>query len=142
MYPPYFNLNPINTFMPLASNSLIQIPKASSYMNLLSPTVKKFTWTGLFNSTQKTLTTINQIIPIYNQIKPMISNGRTFLKVFRAINDDTPSSSNEEQTSFKQAKNDEKDIIDIKDIEDTFNQEEKVIIKEDISKYGKPFFVN
>lgn len=33
---------------------------------------------------QKTVSTVNQVVPLYQQIKPVINNGKTFLKMMRA----------------------------------------------------------
>lgn len=35
---------------------------------------------------QKTVSTVNQIVPLYHQVKPVINNGRTILRMMRAAN--------------------------------------------------------
>lgn len=46
------------------------------------PAIKKsINWGSLLNNTQKTLNIVNQAIPIVYQIKPIVNNARTMLKV-------------------------------------------------------------
>ena len=50
---------------------------------------KRMNWSHLLNSTQKTLSIINQAIPVIYQIKPLINNAKTAFKVVNAIKEDT-----------------------------------------------------
>ncbi len=43
--------------------------------------IKKIDFNKILNGTSKTLNVINQAIPIYYQIKPIISNAKTLFKV-------------------------------------------------------------
>jgi len=45
-------------------------------------------WSGLFTNAQKTLGFINQTLPVYNQVKPVVSNARTMFRVMKAMKDD------------------------------------------------------
>lgn len=38
-------------------------------------------WSSLLDGTQKTLSVINQAIPIFYQIKPVVNNARTMFKI-------------------------------------------------------------
>ena len=45
----------------------------------------KVTLSGLLNGAQKTIGTVNQIVPLYNQIKPMIQNSKVILNVAKGL---------------------------------------------------------
>ena len=45
-----------------------------------------FTFTGLLNGASKTLGVINQSIPVFYQIKPIINNAKTMYRVAKEIN--------------------------------------------------------
>ena len=49
---------------------------------------KKINFSSLIDGTQKTLSIINQAIPIIYQLKPLYQNAKTALKVVNAIKDD------------------------------------------------------
>lgn len=51
----------------------------------LSNLFKKFSFSGFLNGASKTLNVVNQAIPIYYQVKPMISNAKTMFKVMKAV---------------------------------------------------------
>lgn len=48
----------------------------------------KINWSNILNNTQKTLSIINQIIPVIYQIKPMYDNAKTIFKVFNVVNNE------------------------------------------------------
>lgn len=55
---------------------------------------KSFDWGNLLNNTQKTLSIINQTIPIVYQLKPIVSNAKTMLRIFDAVREtDQPKTS-------------------------------------------------
>ena len=58
------------------------VPKTSSLRSLLG----KINFSSIIGSTQKTLTTINQIIPIVKQAKPMMDNAKTMFKLMSEFN--------------------------------------------------------
>ena len=45
-----------------------------------------FTFTGLLNGASKTLGVINQAIPVFYQVKPIINNAKTMYRVAKEIN--------------------------------------------------------
>ena len=45
----------------------------------------KINWSNILNNTQKTLSIINQAIPIIYQIKPIYTNAKTIFKVINAV---------------------------------------------------------
>lgn len=79
-------------------------PNFYSYPNFftkpsLLSRIKTINFTEFLNGTQKTLNIINQALPIFYQIKPLINNTKTIFKIANAINNDsvktkTPAPSN------------------------------------------------
>ena len=72
----------------LANAGLNSIGKTSSLGlgNLLG----KFSFTGFLNGASKTLNIINQAIPVFYQIKPIINNAKTMFRVMNAVKEDKP----------------------------------------------------
>ena len=56
--------------------------------------LKKIDFNKILNGTSKTLNVINQAIPIYYQVKPIITNAKTFFKVANIIKNDTSTVTN------------------------------------------------
>ncbi len=63
----------------------------------LSSKLKSLSFTEILNGTQKTLNIINQAIPIVYQVKPLINNTKTILKIATAINNDNKQKTNIEK---------------------------------------------
>lgn len=62
--------------------------------------IKNIKWGTILTNTQKTLNVINQAIPVYYQIKPIVSNLRSFGKIMRAFNSpDTDTNSTVKETN-------------------------------------------
>ncbi len=59
--------------------------------------LKSLSFTEILNGTQKTLNIINQAIPIVYQVKPLINNTKTILKIATAINNDNKQKTNIEK---------------------------------------------
>lgn len=78
-------------------------PSLISKLLNLKDTIK---WSELLEGTKKTLDVVNQAIPIYYQVKPIISNAKTLFKVANVINNNT---------TKVIAKNEEKDQSEIKE---------------------------
>ena len=57
----------------------------------------KITLSGILNGAQKTIGTVNQVVPLYNQIKPMIQNSKVILNVFKGFKTNTPSTRRRQQ---------------------------------------------
>ena len=68
----------MNSMTPYIRNTRLQKPITRAFAN--------FNYYNFLEGTQKTLTTINQIIPIVNQVSPMIRNATTLFKVANVIN--------------------------------------------------------
>ena len=87
-------------------------------------------FSSIFNGIQKTATTINQIVPLYHNVKPIISNSKTLFSVMKSLSKEPP------KTTPKQNKvKEEATIIDIKEEK----VEEKVEVKSTTTP-SKPFF--
>ncbi len=78
-------------------------PSLISKLLNLKNTIK---WSELLEGTKKTLDVVNQAIPIYYQVKPIISNAKTLFKVANVINNNT---------TEVIAENEEKDQSEIKE---------------------------
>ena len=75
-YNPYMYSSFMNT-----ANTASTLGKAGGIGSLL----KKFSLSGFLNGASKTLNVVNQAIPIYYQIKPMITNAKTMFRVMSAV---------------------------------------------------------
>ena len=49
--------------------------------------LKKINFNNLLDGTQKTLSVINQAIPIFYQVKPLLNNTKTLFKLTKIINE-------------------------------------------------------
>ncbi|MBE6124334.1 MAG: hypothetical protein E7184_02180 [Erysipelotrichaceae bacterium] len=120
-----FNFNPYITSGLMRSQIPFSLPGSSA---VASAATKSFSWSGLFNGIQKTVGTVNQIIPLYQNVKPIISNSKTLLKVMRSLN--TPNINNKIETV--QTENANKTVI-------TPKEEQPLEMKSQCSP-AKPFF--
>lgn len=73
------------------SNALAPFPRNRMYQKPLSRALANFNYYNFLEGTQKTLNTVNQIIPIVNQVTPMIRNAATVFKVANVLNTMPPS---------------------------------------------------
>ncbi len=55
--------------------------------------LKTIKWGSVLDGTQKTLGVINQAIPVFYQVKPIVSNAKTLFKIANVINTPTTNSS-------------------------------------------------
>lgn len=136
---PYSNITSIQNarnFLPISR--VLDIPRATNLTTSITPAVKKFSWGTFFNGASKTISTINQALPLYNQVKPIFNNAKTVINVFRNFNKVvsqpiTEPLEEEEEINLEASappKN-EKDIIDVPSI----------IVEERIeTSPTKPFF--
>lgn len=97
MYSNYFNVG--NSGKIAAS-----FGKTSGISNLF----KKFSLSSFLNGASKTLNVVNQAIPIYYQVKPMISNAKTMFKVMSAVksSDNKQSKNNINNYNYSNSKKD------------------------------------
>lgn len=74
------------------------MPKVS----ILNSILKKFNFASILSGTQRTLNTVNQIIPIVKEVKPMMSNAKTMFHLMSEFNrsdDITKKNENKKTTS-------------------------------------------
>ena len=76
----------INNSLPFSVPSLANNVTNYSTASSLLKGASKFSFTGILDNASKTINTINQIVPLYNQVKPMISNAKTALNIFKNVN--------------------------------------------------------
>lgn len=72
--------------------------------------IKTINWSSLLDGTQKTLGVINQAIPIFYQVKPIISNARTMFRIADVVkndnfNDNSNNTNNLSDTSVSTSSN-------------------------------------
>lgn len=76
----------INNSFPFSVPSVANnVAQYSTTSNLLKG-ASKLSFTNILDNASKTINTINQIVPLYNQVKPMISNAKTALNIFKNVN--------------------------------------------------------
>ena len=88
----------------------------------------KVTLSGLLNGAQKTIGTVNQIVPLYNQIKPMVQNSKVLLNVAKGLRG-KPRNSRQATSKVPQ-----KNIVEVK-------PEKKEEKESNGSSPSKPFFI-
>lgn len=76
----FYNPYMYNSFMNTA-NTASNLGKVGGISSLF----KKFSLSGFLSGASKTLNVVNQAIPIYYQIKPMINNAKTMFRVMNAV---------------------------------------------------------
>ena len=64
-------------------------------------------WAELLEGTKKTLDIVNQAIPIYYQIKPIVSNAKTLFKIAHVVNSNDQSIENNSQNKDEVQKKEE-----------------------------------
>lgn len=74
------------------SSALNTAIKGSNAGGLLKGIASKWSWNGFLTSTGKTLNVINQAIPIFYQVRPIVQNAKTMFKVLGAVKE-SPSKS-------------------------------------------------
>ena len=77
-----------------STNTLNSMSRIGLGKGFFSNLFKNFSLSGFLSGTSKTLNVINQAIPIYYQVKPMISNAKTMFKVMNAVKTDEPKVNN------------------------------------------------
>ena len=70
-----------NNFYPYQNNQILR-----KGLGILS--LRNINWSNILNNTQKTLNVINQAIPVYYQVKPIIGNAKTMFRMVNAIKSD------------------------------------------------------
>ncbi len=61
--------------------------------------LKNIDFAGFLDGASKTLNVVNQAIPVYNQVKPMISNLKMIKNIQESLKEETPQETTKNQTS-------------------------------------------
>ena len=85
-----------NGFYPYQNNTGNLLKKGLGIMSF-----RKINWSNLLNNTQKTLNVINQAIPVYYQVKPIIGNAKTMFRMVNAIKDDNKNNRFDDNQNIK-----------------------------------------
>lgn len=101
-----FNQTPFMMFNPAyqAAPSAISAATGAKSLGFLS----KINWSTLLSNTQKALNVANQAIPLYYQVKPVVSNIRALGKIGKELNN---VSVNDVQSKTKNIDNEKKGSI-------------------------------
>lgn len=83
------------------------IPQSTSLLSKLADLKGKIKWAELLEGTKKTLDIVNQAIPIYYQIKPIVSNAKTLFKIANVVNSNDQSIENNSQNKDEVQKKEE-----------------------------------
>lgn len=87
------------------------VPYFNMYPNMITPTLgsttsggilsrllgKNLNWSSILSNTQKTLGIVNQAIPMFKQVSPIVKNAKTMFKVMNEFKKDDTIVSNENQ---------------------------------------------
>ncbi len=68
-----------------AMNNMQTMGQTANNLSKISSVFRGFNYSTFLDGTQKTLTTINQIIPLVNQVTPMIRNASTMFRVANEV---------------------------------------------------------
>lgn len=129
--PRAFNSFPTSNVISNAAKTIpFSTPKAA--LTTAAKTTKSLSFSSIINGAQKGINTLNQIIPLYNQVKPLVQNGKSMLNIFKKV----------KNTNFE-PEGLEEPISETKVEEPTnnkeINKEENIIFNQ--TKPSKPFFV-
>ena len=138
---PYFNYTnmtrSISPFAPAGSSIMQGITQTARNGSLFSKIGgSKITLSGILNGAQKTIGTVNQIVPIYNQIKPMFQNSKILLSVAKGLKGDGNSNG-----LFRQRKRNPPQFHKQNTIDITEAEKPKKTEKEKNDTPSKPFFI-
>ena len=93
MYQPYYQAaNMARGLGGISNASRVGSALASSGANGIGKgLLGKFSFSGFLNGASKTLNVVNQAIPIFYQVKPMINNAKTMFRIMGAVkSEDSP----------------------------------------------------
>ena len=139
-YAPYFNamnmtrsVSPFATAGSSAINSFSQAAKTGGLFSKIGGS--KITLSGILTGAQKTIGTVNQIVPLYNQVKPMFQNSKILLNIAKGLKGD--GNSNKNFTRNRRNYNYQKPIdVKVEPIKEEIKKEDKPTG----SSPSKPFF--
>lgn len=109
---------------------------ASSASGIGRGLLGRFSFSGFLNGASKTLNVVNQAIPIFYQVRPMINNAKTMFKVLGAVKEDNSSSTVRNQN----IQNSEKTSSSTNSIEKENTYSKQIIEKEEATN-NPVFFI-
>lgn len=131
----FFNTqNMIRGPSPFATAGSSFASRASS-SGLLNIGRNKITLSGLLNGAQKTIGTVNQVVPLYNQVKPMFQNSKVILNVFKGLK------TNNSPTRRQKSQFNKSNTIDVTIKEENTKKEVKKEVPSNGNTPSKPFFI-
>ena len=140
-YNPFFNtmnmtrsVSPFATAGSSAMNGISQAARTGGLFYRLGGS--KLTLSGILNGAQKTIGTVNQIVPLYNQVKPMFQNSKILLNVAKGLKGDNTSSRGLFRSKRRNYRYE--NPIDIK--QEPIKEEIKKEEKPNYNSPSKPFF--
>ena len=132
--PRAFNSFPTSNVISNAAKTIpFSTPKAA--LTTATKASKSLSFSSLLSGAQKGINTLNQIIPLYNQVKPLVQNGKSMLNIFKKVKNTNfePEGLNEPISETKVEEQEiKKEIIEE-------NNEDNIIFNQ--TKPSKPFFV-
>lgn len=140
-YNPYMN-NPYNQYHNhfvqnpyLKSQIPLSIPKGNFYRSPLTGTIgnmsSKTTLSKVLSGTENIIATVNQVIPLYQQVKPLFSNS----KIIKGVATKLFPFTNRQTAAFNTA-----EVVDDVEIVDKTKYKAKKIDTEEQKEPNKPFF--
>lgn len=88
-YMPYFNMYP---------NMITPTLNTTTSSGILSRLLgKNLNLSNILNNTQKTLGIVNQAIPMFKQVSPIVKNAKTMFKVMNEFKKEEPSNTSNQQ---------------------------------------------
>lgn len=89
---PYFIPNMYQTIpRTMLRNASISPIRNINIFSKLGNTIKNIKWSEIINNTSKTLGIINQTIPVVKQVKPIMNNMKSMIKIASLFKDETTS---------------------------------------------------
>lgn len=83
MYPEYYDYNAYNPYPMYYPYPMM--PKRPPLIYQMRNSLNRVTWSSSLKNAQKTIYTVNQIIPIIYQLKPVLSNASQAFKIAKAV---------------------------------------------------------
>lgn len=99
--------------------------------------LSRFSFSGLLNGASKTLNVVNQAIPIFYQVKPMVNNAKTMFRIMGAVKEDGTSSRKKTQTTNHTKRVSSSSNIETKQV----NSNNTQIINNDFQEENPTFFI-
>lgn len=117
-YVPYFNLYPN-----MVSPTLGATSSGGLFRRLLGNGIN---WSSILTNTQKTLGVVNQAIPVFKQVSPMVKNAKTMFKVMNEFKkEDIPTTNNLDNSNTTIVN----ETVNIKNSQDNVNNGPTFFIK-------------